>query len=352
MPFKEGSEVKKGDLLFVVDPRPYQAQLDQADAQVGLYQASLDLAKTTLARYQALEKSTPGAVSKQALDQYEAAVVEAEARVKSQQKSLEVYQLNKEFTTIRSPIDGQVSRYYLTLGNLVNQDQTLLTTVVSLDPMYAYFDMDERTLLEIRKALAEGKIVRRGEGEELHVLMGLENEEGFPHQGTINFVNNQVNSTTGSITLRAEFLNPRLTPTPAAAGPAESPGEKAASDGAAAGLVKVQRPLPRLLTPGMFVRIRFPIGQPHEAVLVIDRAILSDQGLKKVYVVDPEKKEVQERRVTTGALQEDGLRVVYGVTPGDLVVVGALQQVRPRMVVKPEEVPMPSLRGQAGGSKE
>ena len=160
MPFKEGSEVKKGDLLFEIDPRPYQAQLDQAKAQVVLYQASLELAKTTLARYEALDKSTPGAVSKQALDQYRAAVVEAEARVEAQKKSLEVYRLNKEFTRIASPIDGQVSRYYLTLGNLVNQDQTLLTTVVSLDPMYAYFDMDERTLLDIRKALAEGKIVR------------------------------------------------------------------------------------------------------------------------------------------------------------------------------------------------
>ena len=183
MPFKEGSEVKTGGLLFVIDPRPYDAQLDEAKAQVVLYQASLELAKTTLARYQALDKSTPGAVSKQALDQYEAAVVEAQARLDTQKKSLEVYQLNKEFTRIVSPIDGQVSRYYLTLGNLVNQDQTLLTTVVSLEPMYAYFDMDERTLVQIRQAIAEGKIARRGEGQNLPVLMGLENEEGFPHRG-------------------------------------------------------------------------------------------------------------------------------------------------------------------------
>ena len=139
MPFKEGSEVKAGDLLFEIDPRPYQAQFDQAKSQVNLNQAQLDLAKTTLARYQALDKTTPGAVSKQALDQYKAAVVEAEARVDAQKKSLEVYKLNKEFTRVVSPIDGQVSRYYLTLGNLVNQDQTLLTTIVSLDPMYVVF---------------------------------------------------------------------------------------------------------------------------------------------------------------------------------------------------------------------
>ena len=147
MPFKEGSEVKAGDLLFEIDPRPYQAQFDQAKSQVKLNEAQLDLAKTTLERYQALAKTTPGAVSEQALDQYKAAVVEAEARVDAQEKSLEVYKLNKEFTRVVSPIDGQVSRYYLTLGNLVNQDQTLLTTIVSLDPMYVYFDMDESHLV-------------------------------------------------------------------------------------------------------------------------------------------------------------------------------------------------------------
>ena len=164
-------------------------------------------------------------MSQQALDQYQAAVTEAEARVEAQKKSLEIYRLNKEFTRIVSPIDGQVSRYYLTLGNLVNQDQTLLTTVLSLDPIYAYFDMDERTLLDIRKALAEGRIARHEDGEEVPVLMGLENEEGFPHRGTVNFVNNQVNSTTGSITFRGEFSNPRISapPRPAAKSAAPAP---------------------------------------------------------------------------------------------------------------------------------
>ncbi len=223
MPFKEGSEVKKGDLLFEVDPRPYEAQFDQADSQVSLYEASLKLAISTLERYRHLDKTTPGAVSQQALDQYQAAVTEAEARVKAQKKSLEIYRLNKEFTRIVSPVDGQVSRYYLTLGNLVNQDQTLLTTVLSLDPIYAYFDMDERTLLDIRKALAEGRIARHEDGEEVPVLMGLENEEGFPHRGTVNFVNNQVNSTTGSITFRGEFSNPRISAPPRPAAKSAAP---------------------------------------------------------------------------------------------------------------------------------
>jgi multidrug efflux system membrane fusion protein len=282
---------------------------------------------------------------------------------------LEVYRLNKEFTRIESPIDGQVSRYYLTLGNLVNQDQTLLTTIVSLDPMYAYFDMDERTLLNIRKALAEGRIVRYVDGESIPLLMGLENEEGFPHHGTINFVNNQVNSTTGSITLRGVFANPTPAALPAAgatAAPAASvaaspkqqnPAPAAGAAGtpqqqdpaAAATPAKGPRPLPRLLSPGMFLRVRLPIGQAHSALLIIDRAIQSDQGLKYVYVVDAQNK-VQYRRVTTGALQEDGLRAVDGVKPEEWVVVGALQQVRPRMEIKPEQGPMPSLRSQADGT--
>jgi multidrug efflux system membrane fusion protein len=343
MPFKEGSEVKAGDLLFEVDPRPYQAQLDQAKSQVILYQAQLNLAKKTYDRYVELDKTTKGAVSLQALDQYKAAVDEAEARMKAQEKSLEVYNLNKEFTRVVSPIDGQVSRYYLTLGNLVNQDQTLLTTVVSMDPMYAYFDMDERTLLQIRSAISEGKIMGYGDGGDIPVLMALQNEDNYPHHGTINFVNNMVNSTTGSITMRGIFPNPRLPAPPVmVASSAKDKVGKTASDPPTPGTVKVQATTPRLLSPGMYVRIRLPIGQPHEALLVIDRAIQSDQGLKYVYVLDGENK-AQYRRVTTGALQEDGLRVVTGIEANDWIVVGGLQQVRPRMLVKPEQTSMPSL---------
>ena len=176
-----------------------------------------------MAHYQVLDKTTPGTVSKQSLDQYQATVVEAEARVDAQKKSLEVYNLNKEFTRVMSPIDGQVSRYYLTLGNLVNQDQTLLTTIMSLDPIYAYFDMDERTLLQIHKAILEGKITVPADGD-IPVLLGLQNEDGFPHQGTINFVNNHVNSTTGSITMRGVFANPKLIPATKVSRPARIEG--------------------------------------------------------------------------------------------------------------------------------
>jgi multidrug efflux system membrane fusion protein len=341
MPFEEGSEVKAGELLFEIDPRPYQAQLDQAKSQVTLSEAQLDLAKTTLSRYEALDKTTPGAVSKQALDQYKSAVVEAAARLDSQKKSLEVYKLNKEFTRVVSPIDGQVSRYYLTLGNLVNQDQTLLTTIMSLDPMYAYFDMDERTWLQIRKAIAEGKATGPVHGG-MPVLLGLQNEDGFPHQGTINFINNQVNSTTGSITMRGVFANPALVPPAKAPGAtASSTGEASSSGRGGAGLF-----VSRIL-PGMFVRIRLPIGEKHKALLIIDRAIQSDQGLKFVYVLDATNK-VQARSIKTGSLQEDGLRVVEGeIKPDDWVVVGGIQQVRPQMEIKPDPRPMPSLAEQS-----
>jgi multidrug efflux system membrane fusion protein len=311
-PFKEGAEVKKGDILFVVDTRPYQAQFDQAEGQVNRYQAQLELAKTTLARYQGLASSDPGAVSKQALDQDQAQVIEADAALKAVKASLKVYKLNLSFCKVSSPIDGQVSRYYLTPGNLVNQDQTLLTAVVSLDPMYAYFDVDEATLLKVYRAIEEEKILQQPQGGAIPVQMALQGETGFPHRGEVDFINNQVNPTTGSIAFRGVFPNPK------------------SSRGG------------RLLKPGMFVRIRLQMGQPHPALLLIDRAIGSDQGLKFVYVLDNGNK-ARYRRVTTGSLQPDGLRVVEGLRPDDRVVVGGLQQVHPGMEVRPDKVPMPTL---------
>jgi multidrug efflux system membrane fusion protein len=317
MPFKEGSEVKEGDLLFEIDPRPYQAQLDQALGQVDLNEASYELAKTIFQRDRSL--AATGAVSQEQLDQDLAAVEEAAARMKAAKASTEVYKLNMEFTKVTSPIDGQVSRYYVTRGNLINQDSTLLTTIVSLDPMYAYFEMDEPSLLRIRRAIREGRMKLPEEGA-MPVFMGLQGEDGYPRQGVINFFNNQINSATGSISLRGVFPNPKT-----------------------AGA--------RLLSPGMYVHIRLPIGDPHKALLVIDRAVRSDQGLKYVYVVDADDA-VQYRRVTTGALQEDGLREVRdGLKPDEWVVVGALQQVRPRTKVQPDQTPMPTLAGGKGDAK-
>jgi membrane fusion protein, multidrug efflux system len=309
--FREGAEVKKDDVLFEIDPRPYEAQFSQAEGQVSVNEARVKEATADNARARDLAK-TPGAISQQDLDRYQAAEEEAIAAVQAAKASLDIYELNLSFCKVTSPIDGQVSRYFLTVGNLVNQDQTQLTTVVSVDPMYVYFDMDETTLLRIRRAINDKQIERYPQGE-IPVYIGLEGEEGFAHQGSINFVNNRVNAGTGSITVRGVMPNPR---------PAN-------------GI--------RLLSPGMFVRVRLPIGKPHEALLVVDRAVASDQGLKYLYVLDDQNK-VQQRRVETGALQEDGLRVITaGLKPDELVVIGGIQQVRPRMQITPDHEPMPSL---------
>jgi multidrug efflux system membrane fusion protein len=314
MPFREGAEVKRGDLLFEVDPRPYKAQLDQAQGQVDLYKAQLRLAKVNLARNRAIEAASPGSVSRQQFDQGQAVVDEASARVDAAKRSMELYQLNYEFTSVRSPIDGQSSRYFKTIGNLVNQDQSVLTTVVSVDPMHVYFEVDELTLNRYRKAVSDGKLRSAKDDERMPVYMGLQGEDGFPHAGTINFVNNQSNVTTGTTLVRGIFPNPEP---------------------------KVGR---RLLSPGMFARIRLPIGAPHKALLVPDRAIASDQGLKYVFVIDAENK-LQSRRVTTGALQDDDLRVIEeGLKPDDWIVSGSLLQVRPRMLIRPDRVPISTLQ--------
>jgi multidrug efflux system membrane fusion protein len=311
MPFEEGAEVKTGDLLFEIDPRPYKAQLAQALGQVEVYKAQLQLAEVTLARDMSLQNNR-GVITQQQIDQDKAAVEEARARVKAYESSTEVYRLNLDFTQVRSPIDGMIGRHFMTVGNLVNQDQTLLATVVSLDPIYVYFEVDEPTLLRVRQAINEGRIPRPRHGT-VPLYAGLQTEEGFPHAGTIDFVNNQINPGTGSIIARAVFPNPKP------------------ENGV------------RLLTPGMFVRVRLPIGSPHQAELVIDRAIGSDQGIKYVYVVD-DKNRVDSRRIQTGALQDDGLRVISsGLKADEWVVVGGLQQVRPHLTVQTEKVEMPSL---------
>lgn len=314
MPFVEGAEVKAGDLLFEIDPRPYKAQLDKAAADVTLAAASLKLAEADNARAKNVAKMNSGAISQQDLDKYQATEDQAAAQLLAMKAAMEGYNLNLEFCQIRAPVDGQVSRYMLTLGNLATQDQTQLTTLVSLDPMYAYFEIDENTMLRIvRRLLPDTKDALRT--KQVPVMMGLADEEGeFPYKGYIDFADNQLTPGTGTVSLRGVFDNPIL------------PSER------------------RLLRPGMFVRIRLPVGKPHQAVLVIDKALSTDQGQKYLLVVD-QKKVVQYRRVTTGALQPDGLRVIEtGLQPDESVIVSGLQLVRPLMTVAPETAAMPTTK--------
>jgi membrane fusion protein, multidrug efflux system len=319
--FKEGDQVKKGDVLFEVDPRPYQAQLDLALSQVDLSKATLRLARATLARDQAVAKSAPGSVSPLQLDQDQAAVDEALARVKAAEAGAEVCKLNLSFCKVTAAISGQIGRRQVDPGNLVNQDQTLLGVLVVPDPMYVSFDVDERTFLRLRRLMPEGKV----ETGKLPVAVGLADEEGFSLRGVLESHDSQVNAETGAIRMRTVLANKD-----------------------------------RLLAPGMFVRVRLALSAPYKALLVSDRAIASDQGLKYVYVLDAENK-VQYRRVATGPLQPDDLRVITeGLKPDDRVVGGRLAELRPGMTVRPQEADKPapkpsqpsqessSSRGQAG----
>jgi len=312
MPFLEGAEVKAGDLLFEIDPRPYQAQLNSAVAQVASAEAKVKLAKADNERAKDLLKQNIGAISQQDLDKYQAAYDEAVATLAVAKANVESCQLNLDFTKITSPVAGKVSRYYYTLGNLVNPDTMTLTTVVSEDPIQVYFDVDEPTMLRIlRDVLASHEAPQTLIERKIPVQIGLADETGFPHRGLLDFANNAVSSTTGTITTRAVFANP--------AGPTGV----------------------RLLRPGMFVRVRLPLGKPHAALLVTDRALGTDQGEKYLLVVNADNV-VETRRVTVGSLQEDGLRVISdGLKADDRVLISGLQIVHPRMKVQVEEVPMP-----------
>ena len=320
MPFKEGAEVKANDVLFEIDPRPYQAQLDRAQGEVILGEARLKLAIADNARAQNIASLNAGAISKQDLDKYAAAEAEAAAALEATKASLEGYKINLEFTKVLAPIDGRVNRYNYTIGNLVNADMTTLTTIVSQDPMYVYFDVDEQTLLRVLRRMLD----RQDEpvkDKAFPVMMAVGDEDGFPHAGHVNFIDNVVSSSTGTLTVRGTFPNP--------ATEFVSPAAEAQV---------------RLMRPGMFVRVRLPLGKPRASLLVSERALGTDQGRKYVLVVD-DQKIVKYVPVTVGPLQDDGLRVIEsGLQAEDKVIVSGLQLVRPKAEVNYEEVPMVGSR--------
>jgi RND family efflux transporter MFP subunit len=314
--FKDGDVVKQGDLLYEIDPRPFQEDLERAKGQVERLEAEKKLLAIQVERYRKLAEK--GAGSQQDLDQYLAQQAENVGALKAAHAQVGLAELNLGFTKIEAPITGQISRTLLTAGNLVNADTTRLTTLVSIEPMYAYFNVEEPTMLRVRKMARQGLIHTR-RTHEVEVRMGLADDvdRTFPYRGTLDFVNNALDPQTGTILIRGVFSNPYKTPDE-----------------------------PPLLSPGMFVRVRLSIGLPHEVLLVTERAIGTDQGEKFVYIVGEDNKVVY-RRVKLGLLF-DGLQAIEsGLKPGDRVVVNGLQRIRPGIQVQTEAEKMADLASPA-----
>lgn len=293
--FRPGAQVKKGDLLFVIDPRPFEAELARAEATLAHTRAQLELARTELARQvQLLEER---ATSRREYEDAAARLRQFDAQIRANQASVESARLSLAYTRITAPVDGRAGKAEITVGNLVQGEvpnSPVLTTVVSTSPVYAAFEADEASFLRFVSAR-----------ENLSVAVGLANEGGFPHRGRIEFVDNRVDPQSGTVRMRAVLDN---------------------RDGR--------------FTPGLFARVRLgDLDSPRKAVLVADRAIGTDQSKRFVLVVNGENK-AQYREVRVGRAIE-GLRVIEsGLEAGEVIVVNGLQRVRPGAPVTPQPVQM------------
>ncbi len=297
--FAEGKEVKKGEVLFEIDPRPYEADLARAEAELESARSAASLAKSEVQRAGKLVDMQ--AISREEFDSRTSAEVQGGAQVRALEAAVQTARLNLEWTRVRSPIAGRVSNALVTAGNLVQAGPpagAVLTTVVSVDSMYLYFDSDEQTYLRYAsRARSSGGTNWRT--ARLPVYLGLANESGFPHEGRLDFVDNQVDPRSGTIRTRAVFSNRS-----------------------------------RALTPGLFARVKLVGTEKMNATLVRDAAIGTDQDRKFVLVVGPGDT-LAYRPIVPGRLT-DGLRIVTsGLKPGERIVVNGLMRVRPGMKVTP-----------------
>lgn len=310
--FKDGDNVKKGEVLCEIDPRPYKADLDQAMAQERLAQAQVKFGKSDYDRYVRLHAQ--GSATNEDVEKALQALEVAKAQVDVAKSQVATRQLYLSFTKVRAPFDGRLSRRFVDPRNIVMGDTTVLTRIVSLNPMYAYFDVDERTRMRIARLIRKGEIPSyRADKNKLPIWMGLADEQdtkveespyrGYPHKGGLDFVDNRMDEGTGTLRVRAIFDN---------------------ANG--------------LILPGQFARIRLPVGKPYKALQVPEGALGTDQGVKFVYVVNKENK-VEYRQVRVGPMH-GGLRVIVkedkpdkGVREGERVIVGGLQRVRPNIKV-------------------
>jgi multidrug efflux system membrane fusion protein len=296
--FTDGARVKKGQLLFQIDPRPFQAEVDRLVAERTRSVSDLELAKANRARAERLISAH--AVSREEYERQVAAETSAQGALGSIDASLQEARLNREFTEVRAPIDGHVSRAIITAGNLVTS-ASLLTTLVSDDPVYVYFDADEQTYLRYAKARHAHASASTGASD---VYIGLVDENGYPHPGQLDFIDNQVDAGTGTIRARAALANP---------------------DGR--------------YTPGLFARVRLIGGEDHDSVLIEDRAVGTD--LSKKFVLTLTKDNHIEYRLVELGPEINGLRVVtQGLAPNEFVVVNGMQHVRPGQSVDPTRVAM------------
>jgi len=297
--YAEGDEVAKGDLLFVIDPRPYRAALQRAEAELARARAEAQLAKTRHTRAQSLIEAS--AISRDDFEARSAGLAEAEAAVRAAQAMVETARLDLAFTQVRAPVAGRAGRAMLTTGNLAQADASLLTTVVSQDPVHVYFETDERTFLRHQAMSRAGE--RRNADNAVRV--GLADETGHPHAGTVDFLDNQVDPATGTVRARAVLPNPD-----------------------------------RRFTPGLFARVQLEGAAARPAILIDDKAVITDQDRKYVYVVG-EDNTAQRRDIVPGRIVE-GLRVVEsGLAAGDRVIVNGVQKVfMPGMPVAPKAIAM------------
>lgn len=315
---EQGREVQQGDVLFVIDPRPYEAELKRAKAELARARTQLALARSERERAEKLREGR--AISAEEFDARIAGAEQARAAVQAAEAAVEIAALNLTFTQVRAPISGLVGRAEITAGNLVTAGQTLLTTIVSIDPIYVAFEGDEQVYLKYIDMARRGE---RGSSRDTRnpVWVGLADEQGHPHRGVMVFLDNELDVATGTIRARGLFDNAE-----------------------------------RRFTPGMFARVKLIGSGRYEAVLVNDSAIGTDQSRKYVLVVGEENK-VEYRPVKLGPLV-DGLRVVReGLAPSDVIVVNGLQRVRPGAPVTPQLVAMgprgarAEMLAQAGGAR-
>ncbi|MEC4747258.1 efflux RND transporter periplasmic adaptor subunit [Methylomicrobium sp. Wu6] len=297
--FKAGERVKKGDLLFVIDPRPFKAQLNYAAAELERVKSRRELAANDLLRSENLFKVK--AISKEEYDARQKGLREASAAVESAAANVETARLNLEFTQVRAPIDGRIERELITAGNLVKSDDTLLTTIVSTDPVYVFVDADERAVLRYRRQMRQNGQSKTGI-EGTPVQLALTDEVGFPHQGTLDYMAPREDTATGTVTLRGVFAN-----------------------------------TDELLSPGFFARLRVRASEPYAAILVPDRAIGTDQAQRFVWVMNPNN-QVEYRTVELGAHIGQSRVIAKGLNAGDWVAIEGLQKLRPGIKVNPERI--------------